>query len=221
MSGKMERQYLAHYIDVHMGKWAPLYVRLGKDLEAYSEELNPQVEIKRSLSGVPLVSFSGYQVQSEVETYYAYEGDPLFSVLSNIANNRYIGEACKTTRVDALFDSKGVQIWAYREDCVIAPMSVGGDTSGVQIPFAVYNAGNRVFGKFDPVTKVFDDGVEPSPEALKIGVATVTPAVGQQRITAESQGLDYFSQVIVKPITYREEPNDAGGISVIIGVSNP
>lgn len=220
MSGKLERQFLAHYIDARMGQYTPNYVRLGKDLEEYNEELNPQVEIKRSLKGAPLVSFSGYQVQSEVETYYAEKGDPLFNVLSRIANNRFIGDACKTTKVDALFDSYGIQIWAYREDCVLVPKSVGGDVSGVQIPFSVINAGNRVYGKFDPLTKTFDDGVEPSPEQLKVGVANVVPTIGQQRISATSQGLDYFSQVVVQPISYVEVPNDYG-TTVIIGRVNP
>ncbi|MFQ7551175.1 MAG: hypothetical protein ACLRMZ_13695 [Blautia marasmi] len=38
------------------------------------------------------------------------------------------------------------------------PDSVGGDTTGVQIPFTVYNAGNRVEGKFDLSTKKFTAG---------------------------------------------------------------
>ena len=43
----------------------------------------------------------------------------------------------------------------YREDVWVVPESVGGDTSGVQIPFTVYNAGNRVKGTFDLTTKTF------------------------------------------------------------------
>lgn len=220
MGGKLERQFLAHYIDARMGKYTPNYVRLGKDLEEYNEELNPEIEIKRSLKGAPKVSFSGYQVQSEVQTYYAEKGDPLFTVLARIANNRYNGDACKTTRVDALFDSYGIQIWAYREDCLLVPKSVGGDVSGVQIPFSVINAGNRVYGTFDPLTKTFSDGVPPEPGQLKVGVATVTPMIGQQRITATSQDLDYFTQVVVQPISYVEVPNDYG-TTVIIGTVNP
>ena len=46
-------------------------------------------------------------------------------------------------------DASGNQIWAYREDCWVIPNAVGGDTSGVQIPFNVYNAGNRVPGYFN------------------------------------------------------------------------
>ena len=79
----------------------------------------------------------------------------MFVPLKNIANNRLTGEDCKTTRVEVLVDESGTQIWAYREDCWLVPNSVGGDTSGVQIPFNVYNAGNRVSGTFNTSTKVF------------------------------------------------------------------
>ena len=38
--GRMERKFLAHYIDASMGANPTQYTRLGKDLESYSEELN-------------------------------------------------------------------------------------------------------------------------------------------------------------------------------------
>ena len=161
--GKFERKYLAHYIDSNMGEGVPEYVRLGKDLEAYSEELNPQVNIQRNLCGSPNVVFDGYQVQSNVENYYAEQGDVLFAVLSHIANNRLTDETCKTTKVDVLVDGSGNQIWAYREECWMIPVSVGGDTSGVQIPFNVYCSGNRKYGVFDTATKTFTVSGEPDP----------------------------------------------------------
>ena len=52
-----------------------------------------------------------------------------------------------------LLSDDGTVLWAYREDVRIIPNSFGGDTSGVQIPFTVYNAGNRVKGTFDIATK--------------------------------------------------------------------
>ena len=153
--GRMERKYLAHYIDASMGANPTQYTRLGKDLESYSEELNPQVDVRRNILGEQNVIHNGYQVQSTAEPWYADEDDPMFIPLKNIANNRLTGEDCKTTRVEVLVDESGTQIWAYREDCWLVPNSVGGDTSGVQIPFNVYNAGNRVSGTFNTTTKVF------------------------------------------------------------------
>lgn len=152
---RMERKYLAHYIDANFGSGNANYVRIGKDLEAYNEELNPQVEIRRNILGEQNVIHQGYQVQSTAEPFYADQEDPLFAPLAAIANERKTADGCMTTRVEYLSDASGTQIWAFREDCWVVPNAVGGDTSGVQIPFNVYNAGNRISGTFNPTTKTF------------------------------------------------------------------
>lgn len=159
---KIERKFLAHYIDAKFGikdtdetNYTPKYVRLGTDLEEYNEELNPDVEVKKNIIGEQTVSHNGYEVQSEVDPYYADYDDPLFAHLSKIANERLTGDDCVTTKVDVLLDSDGTVIWAYCENVVVVPNSLGGDTSGVQIPFSVYNAGERVKGTWAVATKTF------------------------------------------------------------------
>lgn len=152
---RMERKYLAHYLDANFNSGTTNYVRLGKDLEQYSEELNPQVDVRRNILGEQNVIHNGYQVQSTAEPYYADPDDDLFEPIGQIANERKTGEGCLTTRVEYLCDASGTQVWAFREDCWVVPNSVGGDTSGVQIPFNVYNAGNRVEGTFNPTTRIF------------------------------------------------------------------
>lgn len=160
---KIERKYLAHYLDATFGDETPSYARLGKDLEEYNEELNPDVEIQKNILGEQNVNHNGYEVQSEVEPFYAEEGDPLFEHLAKIANERLTGDACVTTKVDALMKADGSCVWAYREKVYVIPNTIGGDTSGVQIPFSVYNAGERVKGTWDSGTKTFT-------------VSTATPA---------------------------------------------
>ncbi len=155
MAGKIERKYLAHFIDSAFSTESPAYVRLGKDLEEYNEELNPDVEINKNILGEQNVQHSGYEVQSDVDPFYAYEGDPLFERLSKIANERLTGNDCLTTKIDVLLNTSGTVVWAYREDCYVVPTTIGGDTSGVQVPFTVYNAGNRVKGTFDMENKKF------------------------------------------------------------------
>lgn len=154
---KIERKYLAHYVDASFGAETTNYIRLGKDLDEYGEELNPDVEVKKNILGEQNVQHSGYEVQSEVDPYYAYTGEPLFEQLAKIANTRATGDDCLTTKVDVLLSDDGTVLWAYREDVRIIPNSFGGDTSGVQIPFTVYNAGNRVKGTFDIATKKFTE----------------------------------------------------------------
>ena len=152
---KIERKYLAHYIDASFGGETPNYVRLGKDLEEFNEELNPDVEVKKNILGEQSVTHNGYEVQSEVDPYYAYVGEPLFVQLSKIANERLTGSDCMTTKVDVLLKADGTMLWAYREDVMVVPNSMGGDTSGVQVPFTVYNDGNRVEGTWNTIDKTF------------------------------------------------------------------
>ena len=106
-SKKIERKYLAHFIDASFGGASPNYIRLGADLEEYNEELNPDVEIKKNILGEQNVQHSGYEVQSEVEPFYAYTGDALFERLAKIANERLTGSDCITTKVDVLLDETG------------------------------------------------------------------------------------------------------------------
>lgn len=154
---KIERKYLAHYIDASFGGEQPNYIRLGKDLEEYNEELNPDVEITKNILGEQNVNHNGYEVQSEVDPFYAYSDDPLFERLAQIANERLTGDECVTTKVDVLLASNGTVVWAYREKVWVIPNTIGGDTSGVQIPFTTYNAGERVVGTWDTKTKTFTE----------------------------------------------------------------
>lgn len=151
----IERKYLAHYLDAAFGTGTAKYVRLGKDLEELNEELNPDVETTKNILGEQSVKHNGYEVQSEVEPYYAEKDDPLYEQLEKIVNERRTGDACKTTKVDVMLNESGAVEWAYREDVIVVPNSFGGDTSGVQIPFTIYNNGNRVKGTWDVSAKTF------------------------------------------------------------------
>ena len=152
----IERKYLAHYIDAAFSTSTPTYVRIGKNLEEYNEELNPDVEVTKNILGEQSVQHSGYEVQSDVDPFY-YEDydDTLSNKIMDLANTRATGDKCKTTMVDVLLkpglteDAAPTVVWAYREDVYLIPNSVGGDTSGIQTPFSVYKAGNRVKGTWD------------------------------------------------------------------------
>lgn len=160
----VERKYLAHYLDsaFDMTYAAPVYARLGKDLEEYSEELNPEVETSRNILGEQSVRHSGYEVSADVDPFY-FENydDALSNKIMELAMTRAAGDKCKTTMVDVLLkpgataDDEPAVVWAYREDVVIAVNSVGGDTTGIQTPFTVHKAGNRVNGTWDLSTKKF------------------------------------------------------------------
>lgn len=151
----MERKWLAHYIDETFNGATPSYARLGKDLEEYTIEMNPDSETTKNILGENSTRVKGYEPQGSVDTYYAYEGDALYSKLEDIINERSTGSTLCTTVVDVLVNSSGVVQWAYREDAVIVPQSIGGDTAGIQIPFEVHYNGNRTSGTFNVTTKTF------------------------------------------------------------------
>ena len=149
---KVERKYLAHYLDASFGGETANYVRIGADLEEYEEDLSPDVEVKKNILGEQSVQHSGYEVKSEVDPYYARIGDALFERVWANAQERKTGDDLKTTRVDVLLNTDGTVHSAYQEDCYLIPTKVGGDTSGVQVPFTVYNAGNRKRVNWDTST---------------------------------------------------------------------
>ena len=163
----IERKYLAHYLDSSFGAVSTTYVRLGKNLEEYNEELNPDVEVTKNILGEQSVQHSGYEVQSDVDPFY-YEDydDALSNKIMELANTRATGDKCKTTMVDVLLkpgtneEDAPTAVWAYREDVYVIPTSVGGDTSGIQTPFTVYKAGNRVKGTWNVTAKTFTPASE-------------------------------------------------------------
>lgn len=159
MAGKkVERKFLAHYIDANFGTGTPNYVRLGKDLDEYTIDLNPDGESKKNILGESSYNLSGYEPSSSVDTFYAYEGDELFEQLAKVVNERATGSDCSTTVVDVLVNTSGTVEWAYREEVIVVPQSIGGDTSGVQIPFNINYNGNRTKGTWDVDTKTFTTG---------------------------------------------------------------
>lgn len=157
---KIERKYLAHFIDAGFGGVAPSYVRLGKDLEEYNVEMNPDSETIKNIWGENSTNVKGYDVSSSVDTYYAREGDALFTKLHDIINKRSTGSDLETTVVDVLLSENGTVVSAYRENAVVIPQSLGGDNAGVQIPFEVHYNGDRTEGTWNIDTKTFTEATE-------------------------------------------------------------
>ena len=159
---KAERKYLAHYLDAAFDPTyaATDYVRIGKDLEEFSVELNPVVDTVQNILGENSVQHTGYEASAEASpVYYEYD-DGLTEKVMEFAMLRKAGDSCKTTYVEVLLkpgeDGAEPQvIRAVREDVFVIPNSYGGDTSGVQVPFSITYAGNRTHGTFDLKTKKF------------------------------------------------------------------
>lgn len=151
----LERKYLAHFIDASFGGTTTNYVRIGDDIEELNIEMNPDIETFKNILGESKVRHAGYDPQVSVEPYYATPDDPLYTHLLAIIDGRLTGDGCLTTWVDVEMDAEGTVSAAYRENVKVVPVSYGGDTTGVQIPFNVYYNGSRTAGSFNMTTKAF------------------------------------------------------------------
>ena len=158
---KIERKYMAHYLNAAFGSGDASYTRLGSDLEEYSPELTANVEKKSNIVGETTVTINGYQKQGEVSPYYAEPGDPLFERLQAIIDGDLVLDDLKTDIVEVkLWDKDTAGAYpAVREECYIEVVSYGGDTTGYQIPFNVHYTGVKTKGTFDPAAKKFTQAV--------------------------------------------------------------
>lgn len=153
---KIERKYLAHFLNTAAPGAEAVYERLGKDLEEFSAELSAQVETKKNILGQTSILISGYEKTGSVEPYYAEEGTGLFSRLQQIIDEGLVLENLKTDVVEVkLWQEENGSYSAIREEAYIEVVSYGGDTTGYQIPFKLHFTGNKVKGKFDIESRTF------------------------------------------------------------------
>ena len=88
VTGKIDRKYMAHFLDAAFGGSTANWVRLGKDLEEYNIELNPDTETSKNILGESTFKHNGYEASSEADPFYAEVGEPLFEQLQNIIDTR-------------------------------------------------------------------------------------------------------------------------------------
>lgn len=154
---KIERKYLAHFINTAATGSEAVYERMGKDLEEYSPELAAEVETTKNILGETAILISSYEKTGTVEPYYAEKDSALFTRLQAIIDGNLVLDDLKTDVVE-------VKLWetetsgafpAIKEEAYIEVTSYGGDTTGYQIPFTVHYTGVKTKGTFNPSTKTF------------------------------------------------------------------
>ena len=154
---KIERKFLAHFIDTAVPGEDAVYERLGKDLEEFSPELSAQVDKKKNILGQTSVTISSYEKSASVEPYYAEVGSGLFQRLQGIIDGDMVLDDLRSHVVEVKLWEKaqGSAYPAVLEEVYIEVTSYGGDTTGYQIPFTVHYTRVKVKGSFDVTTKVF------------------------------------------------------------------
>ena len=154
---KIERKYMAHFINGAKTGEEAVYERLGQDLEEFAPEMSAQVETKKNILGESSILISGYEKTAAVEPFYAQSGSALFDRLQEIIDGDLVLDELKADVVD-------VKLWeedetgaypAVKEAVYIEVTSYGGDTTGYQIPFTLHYTGKKTKGSFDPATRTF------------------------------------------------------------------
>lgn len=152
---KLTRGAHLFYIDTSFGTGTASWYLVGKDIEELSVDLGADTETFKNILDETSVRHNGYEPTIDAEPYYADPDDALYPKLKDIAMNRKKGDACKTKYLEVIVeDTEATSHSAWQEDCYIVPQSVGGDTSGFQIPFQVLPAGNRQAGSATLANKV-------------------------------------------------------------------
>lgn len=159
ITGKIDRKYMAHFLDAGSlcGGSSADYERLGKNLEEYNIELNPDTETSKNILGESTFKHNGYEVSSDADPFYADTTSTLFEKLQQIVDERLKDDNLKTSAVEVHLwkEATAGKYEAYKQDCYVVPTSYGGDTSGYQIPFTVNYVGDRVKGTFDIKARTF------------------------------------------------------------------
>ena len=154
---KIERKYMAHFLNGAKPGEEAAYERLGQDLEEFAPELSAQVETKKNILGENSVVISGYEKTAAVEPYYAQAGSTLFTRLQEIIDGDLVLDDLKADAVDVkLWDeNENGEYPAVKETVYLEVTSYGGDTTGYQIPFTLHYTGEKVKGTFNLSTKTF------------------------------------------------------------------
>ena len=154
---KIERKYMAHFLNGAKPGEEAVYERLGQDLEEFAPELSAQVETKKNILGENSVVISGYEKTAAVEPYYAQSGSALFTRLQEIIDGDLVLDDLKADVVDVkLWDENDNGAYpAVKETVYLEITSYGGDTTGYQIPFTLHYTGEKVKGTFNVTTKTF------------------------------------------------------------------
>ena len=154
---KIERKYMAHFINAAKNGEEAVFERLGQDLEEFSPEMSAQVETKKNILGQSSVLISGYEKTAAVEPFYAQSGSKLFERLQEIIDGDLVLDELKAEVVDVkLWETDDTGAYpAVKEVVFLEVTSYGGDTTGYQIPFTIHYTGEKVKGTFNVTTKTF------------------------------------------------------------------
>ena len=116
---------------------------LGKDDDDLSKEMNPDTETKKNVLGETTFEHRGYEPVISMDSYYMDPGRIMYDHMLDVAlQEKYSEEDLIGYLAEAFFTTVNEQTkkmtgYCYVRKAWFVPQSVGGDTSGYQIPFDI------------------------------------------------------------------------------------
>ena len=145
---KLKRSAHLLFVDASMGGSTVSWFLVGKNIEELSVDLGADVETVKNILDESVTNLNGFEPQISADPYYANPDDAIYEPLKACAMDRVMDEAhCKTKFLEVVVeDTADTSHDAWQQDCYLVPDSIGGDTSGLQIPFSIYPDGERTKG---------------------------------------------------------------------------
>lgn len=145
---KLKRSAHLLYVDATYGGATPTWFLVGKDIEELEIDLGADVESKTNILDETSVELNGYEPSIEVSPYIANPEDSIYEKLKAAAMDRVMDDAhCKSKFLEVIVeDPEAKSHSAWMQECYVVPQSVGGDTTGLQIPFNIHPMGERTPG---------------------------------------------------------------------------
>lgn len=120
---------------------------LGKDDDDLSKELNADTETKKNVLGETTFEHRGYEPEISMDSYYMDPSRIMYEHMLEVAlQEKYSEEDLLGYFAEAFFTAvdettKKMTGYCYVRRAWFVPQSVGGDTSGYQIPFNINPTG--------------------------------------------------------------------------------
>lgn len=148
----LKRSALIHYLDstftirAEATTWKPSWFKIGEHISDMSVEMSPDKENIKNIWDENNMKDNGYEPSFSADPYYANPADSIYPKVKDIAMNRLTGDDCKTTAMEVLIDNDTGPWDAWIEDVYVKPKQYGGPQGGVNFPYDVTFAGNRIQG---------------------------------------------------------------------------
>ena len=142
---KLKRSAHLLYVDASMGGTTASWFLVGKDIEDLTIDLGADTETVKNILDETSVQLNGYEPSIEASPYMANPDDAIYEPLLAAAMDRVMDDAhCKSKFLEVIVEDTTASTHdCWLQDCYLIPQSVGGDTSGFQIPFNILPDGER------------------------------------------------------------------------------